>query len=241
MASDQAVTDFNRAMREFLVSDWGRNCAGPWWEGGLQLDLGASLSRALGRSSIETAQPPRFLSSWPSPIMHERLLALGYRRQPQGALYSDQKRQRGTVPDFCFWPGGSAPHECWDIELKLWSVDGSEALNQQISGCIRSIESDAEKVLRVPSGPYAVLLLAVNVPSQFRECRRKHSYTPREFKTKLVERIFNSELLRQLATSGTDGTCRGDWCIAMKTINGLSVEALEIYSSIELLRLSPEL
>lgn len=223
-------------MREFLISEWGRNCAGPWWEGGLQLHLGASLSNAFGRDSIEMAHSPVFLSSWPRPIMHGRLLALGYRPKPQGVLRSVKKRQHGTVPDFCFWPESSSPDECWDIELKLWSVDGTEALDRQVDGCIGSIESDAIKVLKAPGGPFAFLLLAVNIPSQFREGRRKHSYTPSEFKAGLVERIVDSEPLRRLTTTDTDGVSRGDWCIAMKTINGLSVEALEIHSSIEALR-----
>ena len=185
---------FYHAVRHFLTEEWGRSCAGPWWEGDLQMDFGCSLMRSLGSELAEICRPPDFLGVWPQPIMTRRLVALNHNI---GA-------GKGTVPDFTYRPLDTDKR--WYIELKLCSV-GPGRLGTQIDNCIHGFEADAEKVLkeiRNSGGHGGFVLLAVNIPNSFAVPR---PYTPDDFKEELIKRINTSGPLCQLATEP-----RGDWC-----------------------------
>jgi hypothetical protein len=223
MNGNQA-NEFYCAVRRFLTEEWGRSCAGPWWEGGLQLDFGCSLMRSLG-SGLVKLSPASFLDAWPQPIMTRRLAALNH---APGA-------GRGVYPDFKYWPPDT--DKCWKIELKLWSVDGNRTLGIQVRDCVRGFEADAAKVLNDRDEHFGFVLLAVNIPNSFVVRRRQRPYAPDDFKEALIKRICASEPLKQLA-AGPGGN-RGDWCVAIKKINGENVERVEVYSSVPDLVLSP--
>lgn len=108
-------------------------------------------------------------------------------------------------------------------------MDGNRPLASQVEGCVRGLEADAAKALNDPDH-YGFLLLAVNIPNRFAEQHVRQPYTPDEFKDKLIERIHDSEALEQLATA--QGGSRGDWCAAIKRINGRIVEEVGICSSV---------
>lgn len=86
---------FYDAIRRFLTEDWGKNCAGPWWEGGLQVDFGSSL-KSLGTDLVDP-DPPSYLKAWPGPIMARRLAALEHRSRTDKTA-----GHRGIFLDFQF-------------------------------------------------------------------------------------------------------------------------------------------
>jgi hypothetical protein len=219
---------FYDAVKRFLTEEWGRSCAGPWWEGGLQLDFGRSLMESLESARDLVQISPPFLGAWPAPIMTRKLAALIH--QP-GA-------HRGQYPDFTYWPPDDG--EPWNIELKLWSVNGRESLDRQVNACIRGFEADASKVLDNPDGCCGFVLLAVNIPKNFAVGRCRRPYNPDDFKKELIKRIWVSELLKLLAAGGqVPPKNHGNWCAAIKTIDRESVEKVEVYSSVPDLALSP--
>ena len=215
---------FYYAVRRFLTEEWGRNCAGPWWEGGLQLEFGCSLMKSLEGDLVEV-KPPSFLGAWPQPIRTRRLAALNYAAGTGGRGW--------TFADFRYWCPGD--REYWNIELKLWSVDGNRPLVSQVEGCVSGLEADAAKALNDPDH-YGFVLLAVNIPNRFAEQNVRRTYSPDEFKDKLIERIHDSKALEQLAAEQGTGGSRGDWCAAIKRINGRIVEDVGICSSVPDLR-----
>lgn len=220
MCENQA-NDFYYAVKRFLIEEWGRSCAGPWWEGDLHLDFGCSLMRSLGsaRDLVRSEPLPDFLRAWPQRIVTRRLVSLNHEPAKAG---------RGKYPDLTFRPPDT--DERWNIELKLWSVDGSKSLDQQVNDCIRLFEEDAKKE------HCGFVLLAVNIPDSFAVPRRQRPYAPDDFKEQLIRRIHDSEPLRRLATGQVPGGSRGNWCVAIKKINGENVEKVEVYSSVPNLR-----
>lgn len=133
--SENQASDFYFAVKRFLIEEWGRSCAGPWWEGDLQLSLGCSLRRSLGSASglVELKQPgsphwPGFLRAWPKPIMTRRLVS----------EYQDPAESgRGKFPDLTYWPPDA--DERLNIELKLCSVNGSRSLDNEVGGCVSGL------------------------------------------------------------------------------------------------------
>jgi hypothetical protein len=72
----------------------------------------------------------------------------------------------------------------------------------------------------------------VNIPNTFGSTRRLRPYTPDDFKKTLIERIKISEPLKQLSTAQETGGRGGDWCVAIKKINGERIEEVKSYSSV---------
>src|ERR1039458_7013465 len=92
--------------------------------------------RSLGDDLVEMNPPPGFLSAWPPPIMTRRLAASNNdTANDETAVavsdgHSSVGKKRWTVPDFKYRPPGT--DECWNIEIKLWSVNGYEALDREV-------------------------------------------------------------------------------------------------------------
>ena len=114
-------------------------------------------------------------------------------------------------------------------------MDGNIKLERQVERCIDGLQADAKKVLNDPGKRRGFALLAVNIPNRFVEQDVKLPYTPDEFKVELIKRIKASKELEQPATEQGPGGSRGDWCAAIKKINGDKVEEFEIHSSVPVL------
>lgn len=189
------------------VDEWRGDPTGPWWEADLSLDIGFKLREELGREMPVAFNRPDFLRTWPPGTPSRKLGTQNHFRGADG---------RGRLPDFSFRGIGNDVCE-WTVELKLWSLDGAQRLEKQVSGCLAGLTDDAQKCLdSQASWRNALLFLAVNIPAKFEGIRR---YSPEQFLESLVRGLCE---LRQFPPGslfnflGEDGA---DLCVVAKTID----------------------
>jgi hypothetical protein len=176
MEFTQPIQTLHSAMWTF-IDQWGTDPAGPWWEADLSFDIGQVLMTAFAKQPheklVELERPPSFLKSWPQPIKFRRLGTNNYfratgwttPREREQEIQSDN-RVRGKWPDHYYRQPGKDRCD-WVVELKLWSVDGTKKLADEVKGCVSGLERDAEKWTKQDISDYAFCFSAVNTPENF--------------------------------------------------------------------------
>ena len=198
----------HRAMWSY-IDFWRGDRTGPWWEADLSLDIGCMFKETFGKKDpVEVKPLPSFLGAWPQKTVFRRFGTNNHFPTKSG---------RGMLPDHYYRNPNTDTCE-WIVELKVCSLGGSK-LENEIEGCIKALESDAQKCrkwIEEGKSKYAFFFLAANIPAEFEQ---PPTYTPDQFLEELMSRLANSDDFR-VAAAGD----KVDLCVAIKRIDALGAE-----------------
>ncbi len=215
-----SIDKLHRAIWDY-IDRWQINRAGPWWEADLSLDIGLALSKVFGQGTVEVANSPSFLEAWPPTFPQFRQFGSNnYFRSNRKTAESPEVEQEafpkrvggGRFPDFYYRKGKSDDCE-WVVELKLWSVNGNRDVKLEVRDALKGLTEDSTKWGGDRTYPF--VLLAVNIPSQFAQGRRRHTYTPDDFAQRLVNGVRSSTEFQKLNS-------QGDGVVVIKSIDETS-------------------
>ena len=218
-----SIDKLHRAIWTY-IDHWQTDQTGPWWEADLSLDIGLALNKVFGQEEpVKVDNLPSFLGAWPR-VQFRQFGSNNYIRSNRETVEASEVKQEaspkrvggGRFPDYYYRKGESDDCE-WVVELKLWSVNGNRQKEMEVAGALKGLNDEAVKWCGKETYPF--VLLAINIPSQFEQGRRRHTYKPDDFAQLVVNEVRSSAEFQELNN-------QGDGAVVIKSIDETSARLI---------------